>query len=133
MTKAEVKARENKPKLKVRIGDQVMVISGKDKGQTGFVARVFPKRMRVVILQHNEEAPDMPIPLNAAIKHRKARAQGEKSARIKMPMPIHISNVMVLDPKDGQPTRLGRRVEDGKLVRYAKKSNTTIPEFKGEA
>lgn len=114
------------PKLKVRKGDKVMIISGKDKGETGYVALVYRKRMRVVVLKENEENPDQPIPLNAAIKHRKARSTSEKSTRLRLPMPIHISNVMVLDPKSGEPSRVGRKKVDGKLVRYAKRSGETI-------
>src|SRR5688572_28082128 len=98
MTKAQIKARAEAPKLKVRKGDRVMIITGKDKGQVGFIEKVFPKRQRVVVLQENADNPDQPLPLNAAIKHRKARTQAEKSARIKIPVPIHVSNVMVVDP-----------------------------------
>lgn len=132
-TKAEIKLRETRVKLKIKIGDPVMIISGKDKGQRGFVARVLPKKQRVVVLQPNPENPELPMPLNAAIKHQKATQQGQKSARIRLPMPIHISNVMLLDPKDNAtPTRVGRRVEDGKLVRYAKKSDQTVPDLAKE-
>ncbi len=126
-TKAELKAKAQKIKLKVRLGDPVIIISGKDKGEKGFVARVFTAKQRVVVLKENPENPDQPLPLNAAIKHQKAKQQGQKSARIRMPMPIHVSNVMLLDPNTGEPTRVGRRIEDGKLVRYAKKSGTTLP------
>ncbi|MEZ5162512.1 MAG: hypothetical protein R2688_01935 [Fimbriimonadaceae bacterium] len=66
------------------------------------------------------------MPLNAVIKHRKAKYQGERSARIKLPAPIHISNLMVIDPDKDVPTRIGRRKEDGKIVRYAKKSGKTL-------
>jgi large subunit ribosomal protein L24 len=125
-TKAELKAKENPVKLKVRKGDRVMVIAGKDKGQTGFVERVLIDKQKVIILQDNDENPDQPLPLNAAIKHRKRRTEGEKSARIKIPVPIHVSNVMLLDPKTGDPSRIGRRKEDGKTVRYAKKSGEKI-------
>jgi large subunit ribosomal protein L24 len=128
MTRKEIKQREDNTKLKVRKGDLVRIIAGKDKGQEGFVAQVFPKRQRVIILQANEENPDQPLPLNAAIKHRKARTQAEKSARIRIPVPIHISNVMVLDPKSSEPTRVGRKLVDGKLIRYAKKSGEAIPD-----
>lgn len=127
-TRAELKQQEKHVKLKIRQGDQVMIISGKDKGETGYVAAISPKEQKAIILKHNEENPDMPIPLNAVIRHRKARNQGEKSARIRLPAAIHISNLMVLDPNGGQPTRLGRRKEDGKIVRYAKKSGQTLPE-----
>ncbi len=128
MTKAQIKQRANRPKLRVRKGDKVMIISGKDKGEIGFVAVISPKEGRLIVLKENSENPDMPLPLNAGIKHQKARRQGEKSARVKLPMPIHISNVMVMDPKTGQPTRVGRRKEDGKLVRFAKKSGELIPD-----
>ena len=127
-TKADIKKHSTKPKLKFRKGDKVMIISGKDKGQIGFIAAVAPFEDKVIVLQENPEQPEMPMPLNAAVKHRKARMQGEKSARLRIPVPIHVSNVMVLDPKTNEPTRVGRRKEDGKLVRYAKKSNTVIPD-----
>ena len=125
-TKAEIKASNKKVKLKVRKGDRVMIISGKDKGEVGFVAAVSPKEQKVIVLKENTENPEQPLPLNAAIKHRKAKAQGERSARIRIPVPIHVSNVMVIDPKTGLPSRVGRREEDGKLVRYAKKSGEKI-------
>lgn len=125
-TKAEIKLLKTHIKVKVRTGDKVVIISGKDKGQAGFVAAVSPKEQKVIVLQENPENAEQPIPLNAVIKHRKPRAQGEKGARIKLPAPIHISNVMVVDPKTGKPSRLGRRKEEGKLVRYAKKSGETL-------
>ncbi len=125
-TKAELKQKATHIKLKVRKGDRVVIISGKDKGEIGFVAAVSPKEQKVIVLKENEENPEQPLPLNAAIKHRKAKTQGERSARIKIPVPIHVSNVMVLDPKTNEPTRVGRRKEDGKLVRYAKKSGEKL-------
>jgi large subunit ribosomal protein L24 len=125
-TKAELKQKATHIKLKVRKGDRVVIISGKDKGEIGFVAAVSPKDQKVIVLKDNEENPEQPFPLNAAIKHRKAKTQGERSMRIKIPVPIHVSNVMVLDTTTGQPTRVGRREEDGKLVRYAKKTGAKI-------
>lgn len=133
-TKAELKMRANPPKLKIRRGDRVVIISGKDRGQIGEVLAVSPKTQKAYVGQRSEEDPEQLIPLNAAIKHRKARMQGEKSARVKIPVPIHISNLMLVDPENGEATRVGRRVEDGKLVRYAKKSKKTIEvEMVGEA
>lgn len=126
MTKAEIQRLAQGIKLKVRKGDRVMIITGKDKGQVGFIEKVFPKRQRVVVLQENQDNPDQPLPLNAAIRHRKARTQAEKSARIKIAVPIHISNVMVLDPKTQEPSRIGRRLEDKTLIRFAKKSGEKI-------
>ena len=112
-TKAELKQEAKHIKLKVRKGDQVVIISGKDKGEKGFVYAVSPKEQKAIVLKVNEDNADQPLPLNAAIKHRKARSQAEKSARIKIPVPIHVSNLMVLDPKDGVATRVGRPVAFG--------------------
>jgi large subunit ribosomal protein L24 len=125
-TKADLKRLANPIKLKVRRGDKVMIVAGKDKGQTGFIAAVSPKENKVIVLKENPENPERPLPLNRVIKHRKAKMQGERSARIELPAPINISNVMVLDPKTGKPTRVGRRVEGDKIVRYAKKSGEVI-------
>lgn len=125
-TKSEHKTQAQHIKFKVRKGDKVMIIAGKDKGQIGFIAAVSPKEQKVMVLKENDENPDQPIPLNAVIKHRKARSQNEKSARIQLPAALHISNVMVLDPKTGEPTRIGRKKEGGKIVRYAKKSKEVL-------
>ncbi|HEY3781734.1 MAG TPA: 50S ribosomal protein L24 [Fimbriimonadaceae bacterium] len=113
-------------KVKIRKGDKVMIIAGKDKGEIGYVAAVAPKEQKAIILKENDENPDMPIPLNAVIKHRKARMQNEQSARYRLPAPIHLSNLMVIDPETQKPTRVGRRKEDGKIVRFAKKSGKTL-------
>lgn len=113
-------------KLKIRKGDKVKIIAGKDKGEIGFVAAVSPREQKVIVLKENPENADQPLPLNAAIKHRKARMQGERSVRVRIPVPIHVSNVMILDPATNEPTRVGRRLEDGKLVRYAKKSGQLL-------
>ena len=128
MTKAEIKARAKPIKLKVRKGDKVMIISGKDKGETGEILAVSPKEQKALVYRPNPDKPEEPTILNAAVKHRKAKMQGQKSARVRIPVPIHISKLMLLDPKTGQPTRIGRRKEDGKMVRYAKKSGEIIPD-----
>ena len=125
-TKAELKALANPPKFKIRKGDEVMIISGKDKGEKGIVLAVSRKEHKALVYRPNDENPDQPTFLNAAIKHRKAKFQNQKSARVRIPVPIHISNLMVLDPKTGEPTRVGRKKEDGKLVRYAKKSGEIL-------
>jgi len=126
-TKAEIKAVKHPAKLKVRKGDKVMIIAGKDKGEVGFIFAVSPKENKVIVLKENDENPEQPLPLNAVIKHRKARVQGEKSARLRIPSPINVSNVMVIDPETGKPTRVGRRKnDDGKLIRYAKKSGKNL-------
>lgn len=128
-TRAEIKQEKAHIKLRVRTGDKVVIIAGKDKGQSGFIAAVSPKEQKVIVLQENAENPEQPIPLNAVIKHRKARTQAERSARIKLPAPIHVSNVMVIDPESGDATRVGRRKEGDKLVRYSKKSGKTFKDL----
>ena len=128
MTKFEIKQRAKHIKLKIRKGDKVIIIAGKDKGEIGTVYAVSPKEQKVIVLAENPENPEQPLPLNAAVKHRKARMQGERSVRLRIPKPLHISNVKLIDPTTNEPTRVGRRVEDGKLVRYAKKSGATIAE-----
>ena len=125
-TKKEIKALANPVKLKIRTGDKIKVIAGKDKGEIGYVAFVSPKEHKAIILQENPENPEQPIPLNKVIKHQKARYQGERSARRQLPAAIHISNLMVIDPASGEPSRIGRRKEGDKLVRYAKKSGKTL-------
>jgi large subunit ribosomal protein L24 len=127
-TKFELKQEAKHIKLKVRKGDQVMIISGKDKGEIGYIYAVAPKEQKAIVLKVNEDNPDQPLPLNSAIKHRKAKTQAEKSSRMRIPVPIHISNLMVLDPKSGEPTRVGRKKEGGKIIRYAKKSGEMIVE-----
>lgn len=104
------------PKLHIKSGDTVTVIAGDDKGKSGVVVRVIPSESRAIVEG-----------LNIVTKHRKPnRAAGEQSGSIeKNEAPIHISNLMVNDAS-GTPTRIGRRIENGKSVRYSKKSGNTI-------
>ena len=98
-------------------GDTVRVMRGEDKGKEGKVLRVFPKTGRVTVEG-----------INIVKKHRKARRAEEQSGIIEMPAPIHHSNVMLLDPKEGAPTRVRRRIdEDGTKERLAVKSGQAIP------
>ena len=102
------------PKLHIRRGDTVMVLSGDDKGKTGEVLQVFPDKMRAIV-----------DGVNIVKKHVKA-TQTEEGGIQEMPAGIHVSNLAVVDPKTGQPTRVGRRDENGVNVRYSKKSGNTI-------
>ena len=102
------------PKLHVKKGDKVMVIAGNDKGQIGEILEVFPKKNRAIVDN-----------INMVKKHQKP-TQDNPGGIIEMPAPIHISNLMLIDPKTGEPTRIGRKLVDGKLVRYAKKSGELI-------
>jgi large subunit ribosomal protein L24 len=104
-------------KMPVTRGDTVRVMRGEDKGKEGKVLRVFPKTGRITIEG-----------INIVKKHRKARRAEEQSGIIEMPAPVHHSNVMLLDPKSGQPTRLKRRIDDdGTKERLAVKSGEAIP------
>ena len=103
--------------MPVTRGDTVRVMRGEDKSKEGKVLRVFPKTGRVTIEG-----------INIVKKHRKARRAEEQSGIIEMPAPIHHSNVMLLDPKSGNPTRVKARIdEDGTKERLAVKSGEAIP------
>src|SRR6185503_14494406 len=101
--------RKNKqPKLKIRKGDIVKVIAGDSKGSQGRVLEVILSNRRVLVEG-----------VNLVSKHTKPNAKNTQGGIVKKEMPIHISNVMLIDGK-GNPTRVGRREEDGKQVRYSK-------------
>lgn len=127
-TKADLKKLATHTKPKLRKGDRVMIIAGKDKGQTGFIEALSPKEQKAIVLREGEKNEEY-IPLNAAVKHRKPMGQ-QKGARYQIPVPIHLSNLMLLDPKTNEPTRVGRKAEvvDGKrkIVRVAKKSGEVL-------
>ncbi len=99
---------------KLRKGDRVIVLAGKDKGKKGEIARVMPKDGKATVSG-----------LNIAIRHEKQSAQN-RGGRIAKEMPIDLSNLALADPKSGEATRVGFRFEDGKKVRFAKKSGETI-------
>jgi large subunit ribosomal protein L24 len=107
--------------LKVRSGDEVMVISGKDKGKKGKVLRVEPARQRVYVEG-----------LNIVKRHQRPRqVAGAQRAEqvggvIEKEGPIHVSNVMLADPKDNKPTRTGIEIHDGKRFRIARRSGTRL-------
>ena len=107
--------------MRVKTDDQVILTSGKDAGKTGRVVRTDPSRRRVYVEG-----------LNMIKRHERPRSQGDlKNAQaggiIEKEGPIDVSNVMLLDPKDNKPTRVGvRRDEGGKRVRYAKRSGEAI-------
>jgi large subunit ribosomal protein L24 len=103
--------------MPVTRGDTVRVMRGDDKGKEGKVLRVYAKTGRLTVEG-----------INIVKKHRKARRAEEQSGIIEMPAPIHHSNVMLLDPKSGAPTRVKARIdEDGTKERLAVKSGDAIP------
>ena len=103
-------------KLKIKKGDQVMVITGESKGQKGRVLEVIRDKDRVLVEG-----------INMVSKHTKPNAKSPQGGIIKKEAPVHISNLMVVDPASGKPTRVGKRLNDkNKLVRYSKKSGEEI-------
>ena len=103
-------------KLHIKKGDTVIVNAGVDKGQKGRVLQVLPKKQRAIVEG-----------INMVSKHTKPNAENPQGGIIKKEAPLHISNLNVVDPKTGEATRIGRRLNDkNKLVRYAKKSQEDI-------
>ncbi len=104
-------------RLHVTKGDTVRVVRGDDKGKEGKIIRVYTKTGRVTIEG-----------VNIVKKHRRARSAEEQSGIVEMPAPIHASNVMLIDPKSGDPTRTRRQIDDdGTKERIAVKSGEPIP------
>jgi large subunit ribosomal protein L24 len=103
-------------KLNIKKGDNVMVVTGNSKGQKGKVLEVIREKDRAIVEG-----------VNMVKKHTKPNAANPQGGIIEKEAPVHISNVMLVDPKSGKPTRVGRRLgADGKLVRYSKKSGEEI-------
>jgi large subunit ribosomal protein L24 len=103
-------------RLKVRRDDQVLVISGKDRGKTGRVLRVEPKAERVYVEG-----------LNIVKRHQRPRpGSTDPGGVIEREGPIHISNVMLLDPQDNKPTRVGILREDGRRFRVARRTGKRL-------
>ncbi|WHY77755.1 50S ribosomal protein L24 [Neobacillus sp. WH10] len=95
--------------MHVKKGDKVRVISGKDKGKTGVILASYPKDSRVLVEG-----------VNIVKKHAKPSQVNPQGGIISFEAPIHVSNVMPIDPKSGNPTRVGYKTVDGKKVRVAK-------------
>ncbi len=102
-------------KLKIKKGDKVIVITGKDRGKLGEVVRMIPTENRAVVRG-----------VNLAKRHTKQTA-AQEGGIVTKEMPIHVSNLALRDPKDGKPTRVGyKTLADGKKVRVAKRSGEVI-------
>ena len=103
-------------KLHIKKNDTVYVNAGEDKGKTGRVLKVLVEKQRAIVEG-----------VNMVSKSTKPSAKNPQGGIVTQEAPIHISNLNVVDPKTGKPTRIGRRIgENGKLVRYAKKSGEEI-------
>lgn len=99
---------------KIRKGDKVVILSGKDKGRNGEVIKVNPKDDNVIIRG-----------INMAKRHQR-QTQTQEAGIITKEAPIHVSNVAIADPKDGKPTRVGFVIEGDKKIRVAKRSGEKI-------
>jgi len=104
------------PKLKIKKDDEVIVLSGRDKGKRGKVLRAYPADNRVLV-----------DGVNVVKRHTRASQADPQGGIKEKSLPIHASNVALLDPKSGKPTRVGYRIlEDGRKVRVARRSGEVI-------
>ncbi|MFD1363537.1 50S ribosomal protein L24 [Lentibacillus salinarum] len=101
--------------MHVKKGDKVKVISGKDRGKEGTILEAYPKKERVLVEG-----------INMIKKHAKPSQDNPQGGILNQEAAIHVSNVMLIDPKSGEPTRIGYETRDGKKVRIAKKSGEAI-------
>ena len=101
--------------LKIKKGDRVVVLSGKDRGKEGTVLVALPAEGKVIVEG-----------VATAKRHRKARSATDTGGIIDKNMPIPVSNVAVVSPKDGKPTRVGFKFEDGKKVRICKRTGVEL-------
>jgi len=101
--------------MHVKKGDKVKVLSGKDKGKQGTILEAYPKKDRVLVEG-----------VNMVKIHAKPSQDNPQGGILNQEAPIHVSNVLPIDPKSGEPTRVGYEVRDGKKVRIAKKSGEPL-------
>ncbi len=99
---------------KIRKGDKVVVLTGKDKGRSGEVLAVMPKEDRAVVRGLN------------MVKRHQRQTQTQEAGIINKEASLHLSNLAIADPKDGKPTRVGFRIDGDKKVRVAKRSGVVI-------
>ena len=100
---------------KIKKGDKVVVLTGRDKGKTGEVVQVMPKEERVLVRGVN------------VVKRHQRQTASQEGGIVSKEAPIHLSNLAYADPKDGKPTRVGFRIlDDGRKVRFAKRSGDLI-------
>jgi large subunit ribosomal protein L24 len=101
--------------MKLKKGDNIIIIAGKDKGKKGKIVTVLVEKNKIVIEG-----------LNMMKKHQRPRKSGEKGSKMNIAMPIHASNVQVVDPKTGLRTRVGKKKVGDKMIRITKKSGQEI-------
>ena len=101
--------------MKVKKGDSVLIIAGKDKGRTGKIIKSLPKELKVLVEG-----------MNLRKKHVKPKKQGEKGQVVAIPTPVDISNIKIICPKCGKATRIGYKIEKDIKKRICKKCNQEI-------
>jgi large subunit ribosomal protein L24 len=101
--------------MKLKKGDNVIIIAGKDKGKSGKIVHVLVKKNKVIV-----------DGLNMMKKHQRPRKSNEKGTMKNIEMPLSVSNVMMIDPKTGKATRLGKKKIGEKMVRITKKSGQEV-------
>ncbi|MBO1005192.1 50S ribosomal protein L24 [Pseudogracilibacillus auburnensis] len=101
--------------MHVKKGDKVKVLSGKDRGKQGTILEAYPKKNRILVEG-----------VNMVKIHAKPSQENPQGGILNQEAPIHVSNVLPIDPKSGEPTRVGYEVRDGKKVRIAKKSGEPL-------
>jgi large subunit ribosomal protein L24 len=101
--------------MHIKKGDNVIVITGKDKGKTGKVERAYPAENKILIAG-----------VNMHKKHQRGRKQDQKGQVVDLAFPLHVSNVMIVDPKTNKRTRIGKKKVGEKMIRIAKKSGVEI-------
>ena len=106
---------QNRTRMKLRRGDQVRVMAGKDKGAEGEIVAVMAEKNRVVVKD-----------VNVATKTQRPTQENQRGGFTEREMPIHASNVRILDPETGEPTRIRYEVKDGEKVRVSVKSGRTL-------
>ncbi|MEM0975925.1 MAG: 50S ribosomal protein L24 [Pseudomonadota bacterium] len=99
---------------KLKKGDKVVVLTGKDKGREGEIAQVMPTTNKAIVTG-----------INTAVRHTR-QSQQSQGGRIPVDMPVNLSNLALVDPKEGGPTRVGFKMDGDKKVRFAKKSGAVI-------
>lgn len=101
--------------MKIKKGDKVQIMAGKDRGKQGEVLRVLPVSEKVVVKG-----------VNVTKRHLRARREGEKGERVEKEAPLHVSNVMLVCPHTNKPTRIGYKVEGGEKIRMSKRAGKAI-------
>jgi large subunit ribosomal protein L24 len=101
--------------MKIKKGDNVIILTGKDKGKQGTVLAAMPKDERVLVEG-----------INMGVRHQRSRRRGSQGQIITRAVPVHISNVALVDKKSGKATRVGYTIEEGKKVRVARKSGEKV-------